>query len=147
MSGEKVSINMTDETLSKIDLLVEDGFYSNRSDFVNRAAELLLEKEDHTLQKLLEIHSQEKISERQWFIGIQSMGTAYLEKVKERGLHLTIKGCGILYFEKDIDPELIYGTIRFISSKIRIFGSDAVRDHFHVEKPARRRKNKSNKDV
>lgn len=142
MNGEKVSINMTDEVLSKIDLLVEDGFYANRSDFINRATVLLLDKEDHNLQKLLEIHSKEKINEHQWFIGIQSMGAAYLEKVKEQGLHLTIKGCGVMYFEKDIQPELVFSTIDSISSKVRIFADDPIREHYHSEKTSRRSRKK-----
>ena len=143
MTGEKVSINMTDEALSRIDLLVEDGFYANRSDFINRATVMLLDRESSTIEKLLDIHSKEKISERQWFIGIQSMGTAYLEKVKEQGLHLRIKGCGVLYFEKDIDSALIYETIDFISGKIRLFAADEVKEHYRSEKPARRKKRKS----
>ena len=142
MTGEKVSINMPDEVLSKIDLLVEDGFYANRSDFINRAAVMLLDRENPTIEKLLEIHSKEKINEHQWFIGIQSMGTQYLEKVREQGLHLRIKGCGVLYFEKDIDSALIYDTIDFISGKIRLFAEEDVREHYRSEKPSRRKKHR-----
>lgn len=67
-------------------------------------------------------------------MGIQTMGTAYLEKVKERGLHLRIKGFGVLYIEKDTDSSLVFDTIEFISGKIRIFADDGVREHYRVEK-------------
>lgn len=53
MTSEKVSVNIPDEALSKIDLLIEDGFYSNRSDFINRAVSTLLEKESRNIEKLL----------------------------------------------------------------------------------------------
>lgn len=64
MNNEKVSVNVSDEALARIDLLVEDGFYANRSEFINRAVETLLNKESRTVEKLLEIHSKEKINEQ-----------------------------------------------------------------------------------
>lgn len=138
MTGEKVSVNISDEMLSKIDLLVEDGFYANRSDFINKGVEMLLDKEARNIDKLLDIHSQEKIAEHQWFIGIQSMGTNYLEKVRERGLHLKIKGFGVLYFEKDIDAQLVFDTVEMISRKIKIYAEDSIKEHYKTEKNSRR---------
>lgn len=137
MTAEKVSVNMNDEVLSKVDLLVEDGFYANRSDFINRAVQQQLDRESATIDKLLVIHSKEKINENQWFIGIQTIGRAYLEEVKSQGLHLKIKGCGVLYFDKDVDAALIYNTVDMISSKIRLFADAEVREHYRPEKKGR----------
>ena len=36
-NSEKVSVNMNVGTLSQIDVLVDLGYYSNRSDFINQA--------------------------------------------------------------------------------------------------------------
>ena len=44
MNSEKVSVNINNDKLAKIDLLVSEGFYSNRSAFINDAVEALLEK-------------------------------------------------------------------------------------------------------
>ncbi|MBO2516609.1 MAG: hypothetical protein CW338_04915 [Clostridiales bacterium] len=136
MTSEKVSVNINDEILSGIDLLVEDGFYANRSDFINRAVEAQIEKERKNIEKLLEIHSKEKaveqLNEHQWFVGIQTIGREYLEQVKEQGMHLRIKGFGVLYFEKDADDALIFDTVAYISGKIRIMANDAVKEHFRA---------------
>ena len=46
-NNEKVSVNMNIGTLSQIDLLVDQGFYSNRSDFINQAVrEYLNQKQE-----------------------------------------------------------------------------------------------------
>jgi len=37
MNYEKVSVNIDDKKLANIDLLVENGFYANRTDFINQA--------------------------------------------------------------------------------------------------------------
>lgn len=137
MISEKVSVNINEEALSKIDLLVEDGFYSNRSDFINRAVDTLLDRENRTVDKLLEIHSKEKINSRQWFVGVQTMGSQYLEKVKEQGVRLRIKGCGVLYFEKDAAQELVFETVEYISPRIRVIAEEAVREHYKQSKQPR----------
>ncbi|MBO5967767.1 MAG: hypothetical protein J6S14_04635, partial [Clostridia bacterium] len=43
--NEKVSVNINSSTLSEIDLLVDNGYYSNRSDFINHALRLALKEE------------------------------------------------------------------------------------------------------
>lgn len=134
MNNEKVSVNVSDEALARIDLLVEDGFYANRSEFINRAVETLLNKESRTVEKLLEIHSKEKINEQQWFVGVQTMGSTYLNKVQEQGLHLRIKGCGVLYFEKDAPAELIFDTVASVSPRIRIIAENGIREHYREVK-------------
>ncbi len=147
MISEKVSVNINEEALSKIDLLVEDGFYSNRSDFINRAVDTLLDRENRTVDKLLEIHSKEKINSRQWFVGVQTMGSQYLEKVKEQGVRLRIKGCGVLYFEKDAAKELVFETVEYISSRIRVIAEDEIREHYKApRKSGIRRRAQSKKD-
>lgn len=35
--SEKTSVNINTATLSSIDILVDNGYYSNRSDFINQA--------------------------------------------------------------------------------------------------------------
>ncbi|MGN0311829.1 MAG: hypothetical protein ACI4CC_03545, partial [Lachnospiraceae bacterium] len=119
MNYEKVSVNIGDKELSQMDLLIESGFYSNRSDFINQAILTQLGKEEDSMNHLLELHSMEKgIDENHWFIGVEWLDKAYLEKVQEQGQKIKIKGFGILYFESDIEDQLIFDTIEKISPKI-----------------------------
>ena len=46
---EKVSVNINSSTLSGIDLLVDNGYYSNRSDFINQALREGLQKHQKVL--------------------------------------------------------------------------------------------------
>ena len=49
---EKVSVNMNIGTLSQIDILVDNGFYSNRSDFINQAVREALKDKQHNISFL-----------------------------------------------------------------------------------------------
>ena len=51
---EKVSVNINSSTLSAIDLLVDNGYYSNRSDFINQALRESLDRNQSTLNRIIE---------------------------------------------------------------------------------------------
>jgi len=51
---EKVSVNINTSTLSGIDLLVDNGYYSNRSDFINQALRGALQQHQTTIDRLVE---------------------------------------------------------------------------------------------
>ena len=53
MKNEKVSININDDKLAAIDLLIEEGLVSNRSSFINEAIDLLIQKEQPVIDKIL----------------------------------------------------------------------------------------------
>ena len=123
MNSEKVSININNDKLAVIDLLVEEGLVANRSAFINHAINLLIQKEQATIDGLLK-KKEETISNKQWFIGLQSFDREYLLKFKKYGIKLSLKGFGSLYLSKDIDEELILETVEFISRKIKIHGTE-----------------------
>ena len=50
---EKVSVNINTATLSTIDLLVDNGYYSNRSDFINQAVRAELRRQQSTTDRLI----------------------------------------------------------------------------------------------
>ena len=52
--SEKVSVNINTSTLSNIDLLVDNGYYSNRSDFINQALREGLQKHQKTLDRIID---------------------------------------------------------------------------------------------
>ena len=52
--SEKVSVNINSSTLSSIDLLVDNGYYSNRSDFINQALREGLQKHQNTIDRIID---------------------------------------------------------------------------------------------
>ena len=51
---EKVSVNVNTSTLSEIELLVDNGYYSNRSDFINQAVRETLSRHQTTIDRIAE---------------------------------------------------------------------------------------------
>ena len=54
MYSEKVSVNMNSATLASIDLLVDNGYYSNRSDFINQAVRESLRERQSIIDRIVE---------------------------------------------------------------------------------------------
>ena len=76
---EKVSVNMNAATLSAIDLLVDGGYYSNRSDFINQAVREGLQRQQSTVDRL--IARQEKRSgDDGWFLGVFGLTASDVER-------------------------------------------------------------------
>ncbi|MDE7281384.1 MAG: hypothetical protein K2N36_06560, partial [Ruminiclostridium sp.] len=92
-TNEKVSVNMNIATLSQIDLLVDKGYYSNRSDFINQAVRQVLDSKKSIVE---EEGRQQKDLDFSWFIGIMSLDRGELLKAKEKGFKINIKGYGLL---------------------------------------------------
>jgi Arc/MetJ-type ribon-helix-helix transcriptional regulator len=54
---EKITINMSAVDLGKVDLLVQEGLYSNRTDFIRTAIRSQLDKHNLEIQESVECHS------------------------------------------------------------------------------------------
>lgn len=96
--SEKITINMNAVDLGKIDLLVQEGVYSNRTDFIRTAIRSQLEKHTMEIQQTVNRHS--------FVIGVLRYSRADLEKRREQGVHLTATVVGVLHLDADITPEL-----------------------------------------
>lgn len=129
MNYEKVSVNIDDKKLSQMDLLIENGFYANRSDFINQALDAKLDEEADCIAGILERQSTDAliINDSYWFIGLQSLDRAFLERVRELGKKIRIKGFGVLYIGSDCEPELVAETVEAVSKKIRVNATDEVK--------------------
>ena len=108
---EKITINMSIVDLGKIDLLVQEGLYSNRTDFIRTAIRSQLKSHDFELQQSVRRHS--------FGIGVYHFSRADLEQVKSKGKTLTITTIGLLHLADDISPELAAETI----DEIRVRGA------------------------
>ena len=79
--NEKVSVNINPATLSQIDLLVDKGYYSNRSDFINQALRDELQKYASVFEQV----KQEKEVGETWFLGISNLDNRTLQNAKAQG--------------------------------------------------------------
>ena len=95
---EKITINMSAVDLGKVDLLVNEGLYSNRTDFIRTAIRSQLEKHTFEIQQSVTRHSS--------VIGVVTFNKADLEKKKQKGKLLSLSVIGLLNLHDDIPAEL-----------------------------------------
>lgn len=118
--SEKITINMGAVDLGKVDLLVDDGFYGNRTDFIRTAVRNQLDRhEDDT---------RAGISRRAAGLGVLGFTASDLEASLARGERLKISVVGILTLSQDITPELADKAIESVHVRGALHGSSQVKD-------------------
>ena len=111
---EKITINLGLVDLGQVDLLVQEGFYSNRTDFIRTA-----------IRNQLTTHAEEvrqTVARKTLVLGLQHYTRRDLEAVREAGETLEIKVLGLASIDDDVDPELARETIDSIDSAWRAAG-------------------------
>ncbi len=101
--NEKITINLGYVDLGRVDLLVQEGFYSNRSDFIRTAIRNQLDAQSDTVSKTIERHTME--------LGLRDYSVADLEAVRAANEVLHIKVVGLARIAGDVTPELALATI------------------------------------
>ncbi len=105
--NEKITINLGYVDLGRIDLLVQEGFYSNRSDLIRTAIRNQLDSHVEVVTKSLDRHTME--------LGLRDYAVADLKAARDAGEVLHIKVVGLARFDADITPELALQTIGSIT--------------------------------
>ncbi len=105
--SEKITINLGYVDLGRIDLLVQEGFYSNRSDFIRTAIRRQLDGHGETVEKSIERHTME--------LGLRDYGRAELERLRAAGEVLHVRVVGLARIGSDVTPELALATIGSIT--------------------------------
>jgi Arc/MetJ-type ribon-helix-helix transcriptional regulator len=105
MAGEteKITINLGFIDLGQIDLLVQEGFYSNRTDFIRTA-----------IRNQLATHAEvvkQTVARKTMVLGLQTYTRRDLEKVKTAGEKLQIHVLGLAVIGNDVTPDLAKATI------------------------------------
>lgn len=126
--SEKVSVNMNIGTISQIDLLVDHGYYSNRSDFINQAVRQALDAKKSVIE---EAGKRQNDLDFRWFIGVMSLVQEELLKAKENQVKIKIKGYGLLGIDSDLD-DLVVENVESIAVKGKVICSDRIRQHFGI---------------
>jgi len=104
---EKITINLGYVDLGRVDLLVQEGFYSNRTDFIRTAIRNQLATHAEAVTQSIVRHTLE--------LGLRDYGRADLEAVKAAGERLHIKVVGLVRIAPDVTPELALSTIESIT--------------------------------
>lgn len=131
--SEKVSVNINSSTLSSIDLLVDNGYYSNRSDFINYALRIALQQQQSTLDRIIEKREAAVTEDRPWFLGLYGMSPRDVEEWYETGMQIFFSGYGIMIIDESCDEEKLFATIKEINVKGKVFCSDAVKKHYGLK--------------
>ena len=105
--SEKITINLGFVDLGQVDLLVEDGFYSNRTDFIRTAIRNQLSTHGEVVKKSVE--------RREMVLGLQRYTRRDLEKVLASGEQLRIQVLGLATIDDDVTPQLARQAIASIA--------------------------------
>lgn len=96
--SEKITINLGFVDLGHIDLLVEDGFYSNRTDFIRTAIRNQVLAHGEVLKQ--------SVARRSMVLGLQRYTRRDLEAVLAAGEKLHIQVLGLATIDDDVPPQL-----------------------------------------
>ena len=116
---EKITINLGYVDLGQVDLMVQDGFYSNRTDFIRTAIRNQLERhadvvKQSTVRKSLEL-------------GLRTYSREDLEAARRAGEMLHINVLGLASIAGDVTADLARATIASVSVLGALHASPAVK--------------------
>lgn len=117
--SEKITINLGYVDLGRIDLLVQEQFYSNRTDFIRTAIRNQLAAHADAVAQSIGRHTLE--------LGLRDYSRSDLEAVKAAGEKLHIKIVGLARIAADVTPELARATIGSITVLGALQASPEVR--------------------
>jgi Arc/MetJ-type ribon-helix-helix transcriptional regulator len=116
---EKLTINLGVVDLGQVDLLVQEGFYSNRTDLIRTA-----------IRNQLAVHADEikrTLARRTLVLGLQHLSRKDLERARAAGEMLQIQVVGLAQIAPDVSPELARATIQSVHVLGAFHASAAVR--------------------
>ncbi len=116
---EKITINLGLVDLGQVDLLVQEGFYSNRTDFIRTAIRNQISTHADTVR--------ETVARKTMVLGLQNYTREDLETVQAANEKLEIKVLGLGTIAEDVTPELALATIESITVLGAFRASPAVK--------------------
>ncbi|HSQ10810.1 MAG TPA: CopG family transcriptional regulator [Burkholderiaceae bacterium] len=119
VESEKITINLGYVDLGQIDLLVQEGFYSNRTDFIRTAIRNQLNNHGDVVKQT--------VARRSMVLGLQHFSREDLEHVRKAGEQLHIQVLGLASINDDVSPKLAAQTIASIAVLGALRASPAVR--------------------
>jgi Arc/MetJ-type ribon-helix-helix transcriptional regulator len=105
--SEKITINLGYVDLGRIDLMVQEGFYSNRTDFIRTAIRSQLVAHADTVAK--------SVVRRSLELGLRDISRAELETARSAGVKLDVRMIGLARIAPDVSAELALATIESLT--------------------------------
>lgn len=118
--SEKITINLGFVDLGHVDLLVRDGFYANRTDFIRTAIRNQLERHGDAVKQ--------SVARKRLSLGLSHFTRQDLEAVQAAGETLDIQVLGLATIGADVSPELARRTIASVQVLGALHASPAVKD-------------------
>ena len=118
--SEKITINVSAVDLGRIDLLAEEGFYTNRTDFIRTA-----------IRKELDVHRDvvgKSVERRLAALGLVTYDKRSLEAYERKNQKVSINVVGGVVLTKDVTPELALKTIERLKVHGILRAPQAVKD-------------------
>jgi Arc/MetJ-type ribon-helix-helix transcriptional regulator len=101
--SEKITINVGLVDLGQIDLLVDEGFFANRTDFIRTAIRRQLESRSEVLAQT--------VARRTLTLGMLHLTRRDLVQLRDAGRTMELRVLGLATIEDDVDPALALATI------------------------------------
>ena len=117
--SEKITINLGYVDLGQIDLMVQEGFYSNRTDFIRTAIRNQLERHADIVKQSTARNSVD--------LGLRNFSREDLEAARRAGEMLHINVLGLATIADDVTPDLARATIASISVLGALHATPAVK--------------------
>lgn len=121
--SEKITINVNHVDLGKIDLLVDNGFFSNRSDFIRTAIRNELNKND--------TYVEEKIEKNGFLVGIIKYYEEDFKKTIESNQLLNLKIVGLVVIDSKVSLELVKKSVKKIDVKGTLIAPKEIKDYLN----------------
>jgi Arc/MetJ-type ribon-helix-helix transcriptional regulator len=118
--SEKITINLGYIDLGQIDLMVQEGFYSNRTDFIRSAIRNQLERHADVVKR--------STIRKRLDLGLRHYSCEDLEAARRAGEMLEIHVLGLASIALDVTPELARATISSVAVLGSLHASAAVKD-------------------
>jgi Arc/MetJ-type ribon-helix-helix transcriptional regulator len=109
--SEKITINIGLVDLGEIDLLVSEGFFANRTDFIRTAIRRQLESRSDAVERT--------VARREMVLGVEHYSRSALEDLRESGEMVELRVLGLATIAADVSPELALATI----ARVEVLGA------------------------
>jgi Arc/MetJ-type ribon-helix-helix transcriptional regulator len=119
LDNEKITINLGFVDLGRVDLLVQEGFYANRTDFIRTAIRNQLDAQADAVRQSIARHTLD--------LGLRDISKAELEAVLKAGEQLHIKVVGLVRIAPDVPPDLAVATIASLTVLGALQASPAIK--------------------
>lgn len=117
--SEKITINLGYVDLGNIDLLVQEGFYANRTDLIRTAIRNQIDRHGDALRQA--------VTRKSVDLGLRHYSREDLEAVRDAGQTIHIRVLGLATIAQDVTPELARATIASVAVLGALHASSAVK--------------------